>query len=208
MKKLLVSLAVCLAGLACLSIPVYADANLSSISKYDVDMNVNSNNSFDITEKISAVFEPNSHGIKREIPTINHIVRTDGNKAVTHGIISNFNVMAPAGTPCSESNSGSDKVYKIGSSNSYADRNTDYVLNYHYDLGEDNNPKFDELYFNLIGDKWSTYINNVTFKITMPKDFDASKLGFSYGDARSTLSGAVSYTVNGNVITGRIIFSR
>lgn len=204
MKKFLVSLAVCLAGLACLSMPVYADANLSSISKYDVDMKVNSNNSFDITEKISAVFEPNSHGIKREIPTVNSIARTDGSKAVTHAIISNFNVMTPAGTPFSESDSGSDKVYKIGSSNSYVNTNTDYALSYHYDLGEDNNPKFDELYFNLIGDKWSTYIRKVTFRITMPKDFDASKLGFSYGGAGSMQSGAVSYSLNGTVITGQL----
>ncbi|MCL2727506.1 MAG: DUF2207 domain-containing protein, partial [Bacteroidales bacterium] len=61
---------------------------------------------------------------------------------------------------------------------------------------------FDEFYFNLIGDNWDTTIDQVAFTITMPKPFDASKVGFTSGVAGSTYSGHVTFEVNGHVISG------
>lgn len=45
-------------------------------------------------------------------------------------------------------------------------------------------------------------IQNVTFRITMPKDFDADKLGFAAGEQGSTESEHVDYEVDGRVIKG------
>ena len=70
------------------------------------------------------------------------------------------------------------KVIKIGDSNVTLTGQQYYTISYLYDLGKDPGKDFDELYCNIIGDSWDTKISDVTFTITMPKEFDHSKLGF------------------------------
>ena len=62
----------------------------------------------------------------------------------------------------------------------------------------------DDTYFNIIGTEWDTTISNVTFKITMPKEFDASKIGFSVGRYGTSgyPEGYLTYDVDGTTITG------
>ena len=63
--------------------------------------------------------------------------------------------------------------------------------------------EYDEFYHDIIGSEWDTVIGNITFKITMPKEFNPAKLGFSSGAVGSTNNSKVEYSVNGNVITGK-----
>ena len=53
------------------STKVYAYSDDYVISKYDININVNENNSFDITEKITVDFKNEKHGIIRKIPLQN-----------------------------------------------------------------------------------------------------------------------------------------
>ena len=63
------------------------------ISKYDVNMVVNEDNSYDITETINAVFTgSNKHGIIRKIPINNTVIRNDGTTAKTHARITGIQV--------------------------------------------------------------------------------------------------------------------
>ncbi len=96
------------------------------------------------------------------------------------------------------------KVIKIGDPNYTLKGQKNYEITYLYNLGKDTSKKYDELYFNLIGDEWDTSISNITFTIIMPKAFDESKLGFSTGRYGSTDSSNITYSVNGNVITGSL----
>lgn len=79
-----------------------------------------------------------------------------------------------------------------------------YTIKYTYNIGKDPLKIVDELYYNLIGDQWDTSISNVTFKITMPKSFDKSLLGFSSGYAGLTTNSNVTYSVDGNTISGSL----
>lgn len=94
------------------------------------------------------------------------------------------------------------KILQIGDSNEYCKGEKEYEIKYKYDIGKDPLKDKDELYFNLIGNQWDSKINKVTFKITMPKAFDKSLLGFSSGDLGSTDSSNISYDVVENVIMG------
>ena len=79
-----------------------------------------------------------------------------------------------------------------------------YTIKYTYNIGKDPLKEIDELYFNLIGAEWDTSIDNVTFKITMPKSFDESLLGFSSGYISSMDSFDVLYSVDdetGNLLS-------
>ena len=140
----------------------------------------------------------NKHGIKRNIPTKNEVKSTSG-ETVNRAKISDIKVSDPFTT---ESESG-ELIIKIGKSSEYVKGRKAYTISYHYDLGRDRFQNFDELYFNIIGTAWDCKISNVKFKITMPAEFDQTKLGFSTGSyGFSGYDNDLSFTVTGNVISG------
>lgn len=172
-----------------------------TIQSYNINMIVNENNTFDITETITAYFNVPKHGIYRKIPLKNSITRLDGTKSNNRAKISNISVNENYNT----SNERGYKVIKIGNSNKTFTGSHTYTIKYTYNIGKDPLKNADELYFNLIGDQWDTTINRVYFTIKMPKSFDKSTLGFSSGDVGSTDSYNVIYNVNENIITGYTI---
>lgn len=171
------------------------------IQSYNINMIVNEDNTFDITENITAYFNVKKHGIYREIPLKNSITRADGTKSNNIAKITDIQVS----DNYTISNKDGYKVIKIGNDNQTFIGTQSYTIKYKYDIGKDPLKNADELYFNLIGDKWDTSIRNVFFTITMPKSFDKSLLGFSSGNAGSTDSSNVIYSVNGNTIIGSTI---
>ena len=171
-----------------------------TIDEYKIDMIVNENNTFDITETITANFNVSKHGIFRKIPLKNSVTRNDGTKSTNRAKVSNISVSENYTTY----KENGYEVIKIGSSSQTYTGRRSYTIKYTYNIGKDPLKDADELYFNLIGDEWDTSISNVTFKITMPKSFDKSLLGFSSGNTGSTNSSNVSYSVDGNVISGTL----
>ena len=153
---------------------VLADSDYT-IQSYNIDMIVNEDNTFDITETITAYFDIPKHGIYRKIPLKNSVTRTDGTKSSNRVKITNLSVSEEYTT----SNENGYKVIKIGNANKSLTGKQTYIIKYKYNIGKDPLKNADELYFNLIGDQWDTSINKVYFKITMPKEFDKSLLGFS-----------------------------
>lgn len=186
------------------SVPAFADDSASYVpyyfTAYNVDININEDNSFDITEHISAYFNEQRHGIYRTIPTRNQVKRTDGTSHSVKAKIKNVKVSEN----CDVSIENGNYVLQIGDADTYVEGEHDYTVKYTYMLGEDQNNGFDELYYNIIGDGWDTYIQNVTFKITMPKEFDKSKLGFSIGNYGTVGTYDINYNVNDNIITGSV----
>ena len=180
---------------------IQAAKSAYEIKSYDIDMTVNENNSFDITETINVNFNEERHGIIRKIPIINSIKRNDNTKSTNIAIISNIEVNEEYKKSLENKNIN----LKIGSADQTIMGEHTYIIKYKYYIGKDPIKDADELYFNLIGTEWDTNIDKVNFKITMPKEFDSSSLGFSSGYRGSTDSSNVKYSVNGNVITGYIV---
>lgn len=168
------------------------------IDKYDINIIVNENNTFDVTETITAYFNVPKHGIFRTIPLKNEITRLDGSTSTNRTQVTNVSVDNEYTT------SREDGNYKlrIGTASRSLTGEQTYVIKYTYNLGEDPVKDYDELYYNIIGNEWDTVIGNITFSITMPKEFDSSKLGFSSGITGSTDNSKITYNVNGNEITG------
>lgn len=190
-------------ALAAASNPISSNSSYSGyeylLDSYDVNIVVNENNTFDITEHISAFFNVPKHGIFREIPLRNKVERLDGTTSVNRAKITGVSVDAPFTSSVSDGN----RVLKIGDEDITLTGAKNYVIRYTYDIGKDAGKEYDEFYFNIIGTQWEkTAIGNITFTITMPKAFDADKLGFSKGLSESTDSTGITWQVNGNVITG------
>ncbi len=171
------------------------------IEAYNIDMKVNEDNTFDITETISVNFTSyGKHGVFRKIPLKNRIERLDGTTSNNRTKITNISVSDEFKT----SNDSGYKVIKIGNANKTVSGIKTYTIKYTYNIGKDPLKNEDELYYNLIGTEWDTSINNVTFTITMPKSFDKTKLGFSTGYKYSSNSSNVTYNVIGNTIKGSV----
>ncbi len=181
---------------------ISSDSSYSSyeylLDSYDINIIVNEDNTFDITEYIGAYFNVSKHGIFRSIPLQNKVERLDGTTSVNRVKITDITVDAPFTSSYSDGN----RVLKIGDEYLTLTGAKYYTIRYSYDIGKDKSKDYDEFYFNLIGDQWDTAIGNVSFTITMPKDFDASKIGFSSGYAGATDSSGITCQVNGNVISG------
>ena len=169
------------------------------IDKYKVNIVVNEDNTFEVTETITAYFNVAKHGIYRKIPLKNHVTRLDGTTSDNKAKIKNIMV----NNEYALSKSDGYLIIKIGNKNTTLTGKQVYIIQYTYELGKDDIVQYDELYYNIIGTGWDTAIGNVTFSITMPKEFDASKIGFSSGSEGLVSSDGVDYWVIGNTIEGK-----
>lgn len=169
-----------------------------TITDYDIDIVVNENNTLDITENITANFRIAKHGIFRKIPLSNTVTRLDGTSSSNRARVTNLSVDNKYTT----SRADGYLEIKIGDADKTITGKKSYVVKYTYDLGKDPLDDYDELYFNLIGAEWDTTISNITFNITMPKEFDNTLLGFSSGKVGSTDNENILYYTYDNKIVG------
>ena len=168
------------------------------ISKYEVDINVNRNNVLDIEERITANFLVEKHGIFRKIPTRNTIKREDSTTSTNRARIFNLEV----NDEYERSIENEYLVIKIGKEEVTHTGEVSYIIKYSYDLGKDPLKNKDELYFNIIGTGWDTRIENISFTINMPIEFDKEKLGFTHGLEGSSQTDNIFFRVNENKISG------
>ena len=116
------------------------------IKNYEIDMNVQENNVFDITETITAYFFIPKHGIYRKIPKRNEIVRANGFKSKNNAKITD--VYVNNNFKINEENDYKNII--IGDASKEFTGEQTYVIKYKYDIGEDPIKDGDEFYFNLI----------------------------------------------------------
>ena len=177
---------------------VYAEDYV--INSYYINVNVNENYSLDVEEKITANFRIYKHGIYRDIPTSGTLIRQDGTSSNFRARIKNIKVNEEFET---SSQSNGIRI-KIGDPDKTIIGEKQYIINYTYYMGKDQLDNFDEFYFNLIGNDWTTTIDNLKFNIIMPKDFDNSKLGFSKGKYGTANANDIEFTVDGKTIVGSV----
>ena len=164
-----------------------------NITAFDIDMTVNEDNSYLITETIDVEFTEQRHGIIRNIP-----LKTYRSKSA---LISDVDVQGHKFSTYRES--GELKI-RIGDPDKYANSSEKYIISYLYTIGDDGLKDMDELYWNLIGLEWDCTIDNVTFKIDMPKYFPHDRLNFTYGEKGSIQNEKVYWSVFETTIEGEL----
>src|SRR5690625_5061342 len=100
-----------------------------TIQSYDINMTVNEDNTFYITENIIAYFNVSKHGIYRKIPLRNSIVRTDGTTSSNRAKITDIEVSEKYTTY----NQNGYKVIQIGDANQTFTGEHSYTITYKYD---------------------------------------------------------------------------
>lgn len=186
-----------------LSVPntIYATSDISTatIEDYDIEMVVNENNTFDITEKITVSFDETEKGIIRKIPLSQYERIEDGKYVKVFKKIDIVDIKYDT----IEKNED-DITIQLANSNKAIETHT---IKYHYNAGKDVYKKSDQLIYSLIRfkeekGKMHTRIKNLSFRITMPKSFDEENLKFEFPDKLANEVPTISYSVDGNIITG------
>lgn len=178
-----------------------AEAADYDIKQYHVDMEVSETNVYTIHETIQVYFYQSRHGIYRDIPLKNNVIRADGSTARVMASISDISCGSDDFTI---SRDGSNCRVKIGDKDKTITGDKTYTISYDYNMGNDVLKDADEFYYNVIGLGWEAYIENVTFSIRMPKSFDENLLGMTYGPAGSPQTEGLTFSVDGNRISGEL----
>lgn len=185
----------------CTSLVVRAEEGFD-IDTYDVQIVANEDGTYEVTETLNVTFKQQLHGIYINVPS-----RYDNVKWEIDGvtIIRNYDfpitdVKVLSNQEASIDDQDNGVSIRLGSSESYAPEKETYKISYVIHTKDLGIRGIQTFYQNIISDGWDTNINRVTFKITMPKPFDESKLYF-YTDGESVDSN-LHYSVNGNVIEG------
>lgn len=171
---------------------------------FNVDVTIDENNVYHVKETIEVEFKSPRHGIFRYIPMKSTVMRElNGEKEYfpTRTSISKLKVQGHDSTKEYENG---NVILKIGNPDTYAKSKETYVITYDCRPHDDRMKDYDEVYFNILPNGWTTPIDTAKFTITFPKAFDKDKVNFfcgGYGDKNESL---ISYDIKGNTIHGNL----
>ncbi|MBQ6450112.1 DUF2207 domain-containing protein [bacterium] len=171
------------------------------IDNFDIEIDIQENNTFRVQEKIAVDFDQPRHGIYRSLSLAEQIARLDGSSHRRRVRYSDI----VADTTYQINRSGDELTIKLGDADRYLTGKQTFVIDYTYNPGVDPLKDADEVYYNLVGTGWDVPISEASFSVTLPKDFDASSLGFSVGQYGRGYNDRVVYQVVGRTITGHVI---
>lgn len=173
----------------------YAASNFY-ITNMNVDVVVNEDDTYNVTESLNVTFTQPSHGIYRKIPYQVNLDR-DGQTSKFRADIDGFKMLSSQ-----KYKDMSDDTYfniRFGDENKYENTKTAYKYSYVYDMKGDHLKNGDEFYFNFVGDEWEAQsIDAVTYKVHFPKKIDPDNVGVKAG----SVSQNFSIDDSGKVISG------
>ena len=170
------------------------------ISAYNVVLDVNEDNTIEVTENLTVNFTSNyKHGIFKFTPQWLEYTGKDGETIKRKSTVTNYRAV---GDEYTVDTVKKKKRIKIGSADEYvgAGEKT-YVIKYTYDMGKDPYKGFDELIFHAYGDYWGTEIKNASIQVNMPKNLSGTQVNFFLDKYRETNANEfVDYRISGNSI--------
>lgn len=149
-------------------VQVENNSNEYVIEKYVVDVDVRENNSFRITETIDVNFFEYSNGIYRTLPEKSSVKFSQDGKE--YDMKYRIDYSAVNSDLLYDSFSENDCFFiQLGANGANYFGNKAFELSYIISLGDDRLTKFDQFYYNIIGNYWDTIIKKVEMTISFPK---------------------------------------
>lgn len=185
-----------------------ATAPQISMSNLDVDISVSRNNVVSVSETFNITFDKGGYTeVIVFVPYAGYVYHSESDKSVSKTIsyskIKNIKAIGEHGEKLNLYYDEQPGYITIGikDSSGYSLNETRFFkVSYDYELEDDKNNGYDEVYFNVVGTNSLISISNVTFHIDLPEEIDESKVQTYYGVAGSTETLDVS--VSGNTVVG------
>ncbi len=172
--------------------------------EFNVDMVVGQNNVVDVTTTIKVNFNASRHGIYYYIPYQGEVFFQEGQNTYQKPYRNKIIDVKTNHKQVEVYNESGNTVIKIGEADKTVMGFQEYIIEYTYIIYDDEINEFDFFYMNFFPLDWETPIQSGTVTVTMPKEFDDSKLEFISGVYGSVDNDAVSYSVDGNKITATL----
>lgn len=206
MKRKSLLLFICTAAalmIALIPVQVCANAGGYTTSAYNVDVKVNTDHAYRVTETIDVNFTEPRHGIYRYIPYKGNFYRqVDGKKSDKAYVAKVSDISVKGGTVDIDRESD-NVVLKIGDADTFLTGRHRYIIRYTWNPGDDGISNFDDVYFNVIPTGWSTAIDASTVTVTLPKKFDANKVNLYAGNYGSGDNSYFNVSISGKTITAK-----
>lgn len=179
MKKRIILILGILLTLAVTLIPISAREGFD-IDHYDIDIVAGEDGVYTITETLDVAFNRSLHGIQLQLPKkYKNMTWNVNGKDVTRSYIFPIDhIQVLSDHEVDISDEGSYINLKLGSADYYAAGHETYKIRYQVHTRDLELGGIQTFYWNLISQNWDTVIGKVTFRVTMPKDFDESQLYF------------------------------
>jgi len=156
-----------------LFLPFFVSA-VERVNSFYVTIKINSDSSIDVSERIDYDFgQSQRHGIYRSIP-IKYKDR-GGNYNLR---ISNISVVDENGSPYTfkKSYPSSDINIRIGDEDRLVIGRKTYIINYTIKRAINYFDSYDELYWNITGNKWQVEIETAFAEIILPKEINHNQI--------------------------------
>lgn len=204
-KLVLFPLSIILAILSCLTVFAEDTNSLSNVFKndsgykitdYNVNIKVDIDNVYYVTENVDVYFNETSHSLFKIIPLSSHIKQENGNTKPAEAVVKILQ--------CSDNYSISRKndnlLVRIGDVKKTLIGKKSYSITYAYYYKKDVFDNSDIFFFNVIGSS-NTTMSNVKFSIQMPKAFDENNFSILYTKNDSNNFSGFSHYIDKNTNT-------
>lgn len=179
----------------------------SRITAFNVDITVGNDNVCRVVNTIDMEFAPDSysHGLYMTLDLEPHVFFEQDGEYYSRDYRARVSDLEVSGGPWERETEDGELLIRVGDPDVLVDGQTcRYVIAYDYDAGDDGFPDFDMFYYGIIGNGWNQTIDNISFAIHMPSEFDPEQVGFSVGGygAEGYDPARLHFSVDGSDITG------
>ena len=185
------------------SATAFAESDFST-ENYDVQINVQEDNSAYITETIDTNITNPIHGIYRYIPLSQTVRFYDNDGQEIKKVRKNMRVedISVDRDPYTASKEDGNMIIRIGDENKTITGAHTYSMSYRVRLYDDGVKDYDVFYYNVLPTDWETPIKKGTVTITMPKSFEKKNVNVLAGNKKEEYGKAYyNWKVEGNTIT-------
>lgn len=199
MKKKILALLSGLLLISFLFIPVLAQEGFE-IDHYDVQMDIDDNGVYTVTETLDVSFFQPLHGIQLQIPKKyrNFSWTIDGQQIRRSYVFPIDHIEVLSGHEANIDDEGDYINIRLGSEEELASASETYQIRYQVHSRDLKLNGLQSFYWNIISQGWDTTIHHVTFSVRMPKAFDADQLSV-YSDLNQD---DLLFTLDGNTFSG------
>jgi uncharacterized membrane protein len=196
---------VCLVGLIVLLAISFASAATFETERYNVDVVVAEDNSWQVTENIDMNFLDYGHGIYRYIPFAGSIYYEKDDQQIERRYKLVIDQIAIPGYEYEKSYENNNVVFKIGSADRHVHGPMSYQISYRMSAYDDRDDSMDQFYLDLLPTDWNTAIKAGSVTIQMPKPVAQDQIYFYAGRYGDHDEEAVRWEIKGNTITGELL---
>lgn len=169
--------------------------NTHTINNYDINVMVNEDNSYDITEIITVNFLVKKHGIYRYFPVYQTLQFENAGKEYMMNYKIRYTDINCDDLIDSYSEDGY-YILQIGDLHNTHIGVRTYSISYKVVLGDDRIAEFDQFYYNLIGTGWDTTISNISINVEFKKAVNRDTAYFYVGEYGSSITHSTPITNN------------